>query len=359
VLLFGLLAPLLLLLAAAGTAFVLGRRALDGAENALVERRLEDSQVLAQLAANVVEAKLDYRLTLLENFARDRALRDGLTTRRGDANLLPVRVRAFRKRLEEQHAGGDDTTSLFCQLFLADRDGRIVAEDPPDESLHRDRWAWRDWFNGQGDRHGEEDKPHPISTTPHISQPYVYRGKAGERLVIALSVPVKAPQGDEVVGRLVGLLEVSELHNLMDGIGMHEKGGGFVLVDERRHLIYHGLHNDRVPDLLPRDRAPEALPADSPVFRPLPAGKVAGADGHYFDPIDHKEYLAGFAPLKKRDWRVIVQFDRATTLEPSRALARWMRFAGLAALILGGLFVVVLYWLLHRTLRPGEKPAGG
>src|SRR5262249_55467508 len=62
VLVFGFLVPLLLLLVSAVAAITFGRGAFEAAESALVQRKLESSEVTARLVANVLEDKLEDRL---------------------------------------------------------------------------------------------------------------------------------------------------------------------------------------------------------------------------------------------------------------------------------------------------------
>ncbi len=363
VFLFGLLAPLLLLLLMAAAAVGLGRSALNEAEDALVERQLKDNQVLAQLAASIIEARLDYRLGLLERFAGDPKLRKEMAAQAaqpGDIVEVQKRIEYIRRNLEDQQPASRDPDSLFFEIVLADRQGEIVAKYPPDETRNDSNWSWRGWFNGVEDKHADRKTHYPIGSQPHVSQPFIYRGKrgieGGDKLVLALSVPVKEFKGEEVVGRLVGFMKVRELHNLIDSVQISQKDGTFVLVNEHRHLLYHGLHNDEVLNRVPFEHAPEPLPGGLSVFKGL-NGQLTGGDAHFVDPLDHKEYLAGFAPLKTRDWRVIVQYNREETLQPSRHLARLMRYAGLVAASVAVLFVLGLYWLLQRTMRRAEKPA--
>ena len=365
VFLFGLLAPLLLLLVAAGAAIVMGRSALSDAEEALVKRQLKDNQVLARLAANSLEPKLDYRLGLLEKFAKeDRKLRQALTPLPTEEKpVYQERVAAFRKILDDQKPEDRDPDWLFFDLFVADRDGYIVAENPPDPKVHRsERWDWRDWFNGRGDKHVRGANEHfAISPAKHVSQPYVFRGNTtnvSNLLVIALSVPVLDPKGETVVGRLVGLVKIEQLNSQIDEIGLREENGCIVLVNERGLLIYHGLHNQKLPELMPRHQDPIALAADKYIIQPLDSGDASDAStGQYTDPLDDKVYLAASVTMKNHGWRILVQSERKATLQPSRDLAHWMRAVGLAAFIAAVLLILGLYVLLRKTMQRGENAA--
>ncbi len=117
-------------------------------------------------------------------------------------------------------------------------------------------------------------------------------------------------------------------------------------------MLFHGLHGQEVLRRLPRNADPEALPDDPAVFGP---NTRTGVATHYVDALDNQEYLAAYAAMKNRDWRVIVQYDREKTLAPSRDLAEWMRNVGVVALIGAVLFILGLFALLVKTLRRGEN----
>jgi serine/threonine protein kinase len=357
---FGLLVPTLMLLATAVLALSTGRSALHRAEDALVERRLEDSKVMAQMVANVVEARIDYRLGLLDDLLkRDNQLRLAMAAQPVNREQVRASLEAFRKRLDEQEAAkGELRNWLLFAVFVADRDGRIVTRNPHDGAVEGRNWSWRGWFNGEGDKHGHFGESFPISDKRHVSQPYVYRGQGGDDVdpvVIALSLPIRAVPDGPVLGRLVGVLKVKELHSALEGIGLRDRKGCIVLVNEQRHLLYHGLHGEEVLRRLPRDDDPQPLPYDPAVFGPN--NGATGVAANYVDALDNHEYLAAYATLKNRDWRVIVQYDRERTLAPSRDLAAWMRNVGVVALIGAVLFITLLFVLLVKTLRRGENAA--
>jgi hypothetical protein len=359
---FGLLVPMLMVVAAAVLAWTAGRSAMQRAERALIDRRLEDSKVLAQLAANVIETRIDYRLGMLQDFLeRDDKFREALASTPMDRKQLQMSLAGFRARISDQEAAkGKERYWLLFRVFAADIEGRVIGETPREDAGPGKDWSWRGWFNGESDKHGHVGKRFPISDQPFVSQPYVHRGQAGDgdnELVIAVSLPVRAGPNDAVVGRLVGLLKISELDRALRGIGLHHQKACLVLVNERRHLLFHGLHPEEVVNRLPRDDEPRPLPEDAAVFDPGSKPGAAGDTDHYVDAVDGREYLAGYATFKNRDWRVLAQYDREQTLAPSRDLAQWMRNVGVLALIGAVLFVLGLFVLLLQTLRRVEYAA--
>jgi len=121
-----------------------------------------------------------------------------------------------------------------------------------------------------------------------------------------------------------------------------------VLINEHGQYLLHKDKEAITPKYLQKTPS-----YSNPLFTKVLAGKEGSET--YKDPIDHKIYLAGFAPLKSIGWGALVQHDRRTVLEPigklKRDLARNFWIAMISAGILISAMWVALQWTLRRSAR--------
>jgi hypothetical protein len=343
--LFGFLAPLLLLLAMGTGGILLTRGAVERAEDMLTDRLLENDRTTARLVASILDDELDDRIDRIEPCARDKALGRLLRDNPGD--------RAGLTRLLLRHKPRDE--KMFHKWSLADRQGWMVADDPHDNpDLFKKRWAWRDWFNGEGHKWGQADASFPPLTRTHVSGPYQSR-EPGHPAIITISCPVPDPDGGPPVGVLVGSFHLEHLSRWLDKFGMdREKEAVVVLNHKRQYLLHRGE-----PVLPPPDRDPPA--EEGLVFTDLIDHRHEGKAPEHRDPLDpERAYLAGYAPLEgdsPSGWGVVVQHDRAEALQSIEDLRGWLRRFGLWALLsavglTSALWGMLIWRLRHEELAP-------
>jgi hypothetical protein len=354
VLVFGLIAPLLLLLTMAVNAFVLSREALAQSERAVTSQLRANSLINARLMANMVEQQLLDRVRLLSAHARDpelaRAVASGLPHQALHARLLALRR--------------EDNEDWFFKWMLADRGGRIVADEPQEPTIGSQdrRWCWRDWFNGAGHQAGRQYDWFPPVDRLHVSQPYVAPGSDEygnpEPLTVSISAPLRDPdQPSRVVGLLVASMHAEDLHRWLQGIEFHESNGFPVLVDDRLHCL---LHRDEAEVRRRIRQHPDSNPEPltGPLYESLLHRCLSGTLDDHVDPFDGKTYIAGYAPVGGFGWGVVVQHERGLALEPIEGLQAWMRSFGTTALVGTCLLTTGLWGWLVWTLRRGEEASG-
>jgi hypothetical protein len=359
VLVCGLLAPLLILLAMTGLAWWTGRQEIAGASEQLAQQLQESDRVGARLVANVVQDNLCDRIELLENF-RDERRRELLCLREGRAASG-----ALVDLLRELHERGKPHP-LFSQYAIADRDGYILAGYPfraeqlVDEKRGPRRYAYRDWFNGTGDKRDRMwDGFEPIRR-PHVSQPYVSRLPGEKRLCVNVSVPLREAKGGPVVGVLTGQIRVAELHSWLEGVEM--PGACVALFNERGHCLKHRESSATHP---PQDADPvdwrQRSAALAEILGPSPGDGLA----RYDDPVTGVACLAGYAPFPRHEgkpvlaWVALMQHDRKLALRPVADLERNLLFNCGLVLVVGGLLATGLWGWLVLTLRREERSATG
>jgi hypothetical protein len=345
---FGLVAPLLLLAGMSVSLQLLARESVSDAETALVKQAQTNDLVTAHLIANVLKEEFDDQADMLKRPARDRELRRLLQQTPVPHEQLCERLQAYApKPAGEPQEGGE---RWFTRLVLADARGRIVAEDPPKPELRdKPNWSWREWYNGERHHFGREAEHFPPTSRVWVSGPYVNQ-ETGEA-VVSLTYPVRGPDG-AALGLLLGVIRVERLSAWLGHVGLSQAHGSVLLLNRHRQVV---LHTGVGRLALPADRDPD--PAEGPLFERLGRGEDGVMTDHV-DPLDHKTYVAGFAPVPPSDdrqapwttgWGVVVQSDRAEVLGPIDGLRAWLHKAGLIALGAVGLLTSGLWaWLVWR-----------
>ncbi len=387
-LLFGLIAPLVLLLFMALAGLWWGHEAIDRSQRELTEQLLESDEVGARLVANVVQEHLEDRIALLDSYADLPALAEAT-----EAGRRP----ALEEFLLELMASSGRTRSRFSEATVSDRKGKILAlvkgkngtlavSDP--DQVRYPNYSWRDWFSGQGDRTYQEGVYYPPIAAMHLSDPYVSTSE--QNLFISISFPLRDPAAPDgpPVGVLEAAIKLDEIsHWLLD---VQMKNGHAVLLDRRRYCV---LHPDRkiLPhpgELPPRfdfsqleaqmraDRAAAGVSRDGSWLKArlggvfgfagtgplavlpwlyLPEDSVSGKLTDYRDPVDDTTYLAGYAQFSndKVGWVALVQHDRAAALRPTDELRGQMngiawKLLAAAGMVAGGLWAWLFWMLRHK-----------
>jgi predicted Ser/Thr protein kinase len=348
-LLFGLVAPVALLLAMLFAGILFGRQTVHDSEGALTRQLLNNDLVAAHLIANVVQEKLDDRARVLDRRARAPALARAVKQKETREQL-----RARLQRYKEA-----DQENFFFKWSLIDARGFLLADVIPEDELYGRCWAWRDWFNGTGNKLGREEEFFDPVRSLHVSQPYVSQGVDEQGrprpLCLSISCPVFDPDDPRAVAAvLVGTMHVHGLHDWLEGSGFDDTHAFPVLLNERRHCLLHPREESWKPR---RGANPEAF--DCPVFREVIDERRADTTDDHHDPLDGQTYLAAYVPVPKYGWGVVVQHDREAALQPVHDLrVRVRRFGLFAAAAMGALTSGLWVWLI-ASLRREERVTHG
>src|SRR5262249_10616346 len=145
--LFGLLAPLGLLVLLAILSSLLVRSSLQETEKQATAQALKGCETPARVLTNALKRQTSQRIDLLEKVAGIEAFRQALPTKRIDEPLsdsdehrakLETWLRDFVKREKI------DTRHFFSNILVADRRGWIIADSAGHTELYGTRWDYRD-----------------------------------------------------------------------------------------------------------------------------------------------------------------------------------------------------------------------
>ncbi len=382
--LLGLVLPVLLLLGIAPLAFEAMRDAVNTTQSSLTRRALESDVLSANLLAEGIKRDLDDRLTELEAIAADddlrRAVVDYASKPRDERKPLWDLLEDFKKRNDRRWTGLG--RSLDDSWFLQDVEGVQRWRDVISMTLDGN-FSFRDYFHGGGFHYTEGEVP--VGVLP-IRKRYVcvpYRGTTTKQYLIALSVPVFAPDDDSrVIGVLARSLSLSSLlldyekslrSQRADGVGRK-----FAIVDSRppsngkrewRLLAHDWMTKSNLDHLKPEgfeqlrllDVADEEVLSD---LEQLVQLTDSGEGRHefdrtrkYVDPISRMapetyggKWLAAFSPVGDTGWVAIVQERREVALQPVEELQARLLSWGMGAVLLGLGLVAGSWWMIVLLL---------
>jgi hypothetical protein len=352
-LLFGVLAPILLLCVMAAFSFWQGLTALDNSRQALTTQLLDSNRLSARMVANVIQEKVRVRMRLVEKEARREALVEA--ARKGDRAAL-------QKLLEDLHK--EQFSATVSRWTVADAQGNILACHPHDPTIIGKNFSWRDWFNGRGDQSDNKEDGYESAGRTHVSQPFI--GQTRQRkLLIGVSTPIFHPAAAkkddaprEIVGVLMSTIEVARLHEWL--IGVEIEHGCIVLLNERGHCL---LHEDAALEAIrpQADRNPPEFLGRSDLLRDLVVRRTARAEAEHVDPVNGRTYLAAGAPCPdgRIGWVAVVQHERAMALRPIEDLKAHLLLWGCLAFAVLGLLLSGLWGWLLWSMRRGERLAHG
>jgi len=343
---FGLIAPLVVMLALAGLTLWGADGAIQRSRRAMIEQLAGSDAVSARLAALVVEEEIFGRLELLKQRVTDPKLIDLLRAK----NQL-----GLRQLMADYGATAQSDRIKVMRWTIADHLGTTQANYPWEASVCNKNWAWRDWFNGQGDHHHEKDRPFPPIDEPHISQPFV--GKTNQRSKgLVLSAPVFEPSKDEqeaeprVLGVLAMTIELEKIENWLNSVQLND--GFSVLIDSRYHCLIHKEADHIQPRL---DQNPPTWPC--PTYEAMIKKGRSDTELSFKDPVDGKIYLAGYAAMPRIGWGVVVQHDRDRLLAQVAEDTYYVMKAGQVGFIAAGVLISALWGWQFWTLRKVQRIA--
>lgn len=374
-LLFGVLAPLLVLVLMLGGGSLAARQAVEKARAGLTAQLLDSDQITARLAARVLEEKLNDGVVMIEDFAtagsepRLAKLLGPLVSKRASGETLtPADLKPLYDWL------GTRSTWRRCRdyfrtLMVVDANGDVLARVDTGETANipksedqvayqKQNYAWRDWFNGLGDQHARKKERIPPIRTTHISHPYLGEQLNRGRKLVNISVPIHGPDG-ATIGVIIGHIDWDRLQHWLGELrvwmGEVRASGGFpVVVNDRGQCLTH-----RDPNLieLKAGEIPRAY-YDANWVKHV----NVGSDAEFRDPVTKQNQLAGFAaarPSEKsgQQWVVLIEHDPAAVLKPVTALKDRLMTIGLGIVVTIFFLIAGLWGWLVWTLRREERLA--
>jgi serine/threonine protein kinase len=397
--LLGLILPLLLLCGIAPLALEAMNDAVNTAQSNLTRRAMESDVLSANLLAESIKRELDDRLTELEGIAAveelQQAVIDYADKPRADRQPLLTLLDKLKGKSDQHRrwVGRSDDASWF----LLDASGYQRWRDPMSPTVDHN-WSHRDYFHGGGFDFPKDDVPVDVHAIRERNVSIAYRGTSTGRYVVALSVPVFAPNDDRrVIGVLARTLSLSSLlqdyekslrSQRSDGVGRK-----FAIVDSRSldgrrkwNLLAHdwmsdehlaAIKGDDIAKLQLIGVAPEAVIDDLEHFvqssRSGDPTYEYDRTRHYIDPVgqmDHATYggvwLAAFSTVGNTGWVAVVQERKDGALRAVEELQSRMLSSAIGAVVLVLALVAGSWWLIvivlsdrgFRWLRFGRRRHG-
>lgn len=381
--LLGLVLPLLLLGGIAPLALDAMNDAVDTAQSNLTRRAMESDVLSANLLAESIKRELDDRLIELESIASveelQQAVVDFATKPREEREPLMSlldRLKAKSDRHRQSVSRSDDAS-----WFLLDASGRQRWRAPKSKTLDLD-WSFRDYFHGGGFDFPPNDVPVDVGPIRERKVSIAYRGTSTGRYVVALSVPVFAPNDEmRVIGVLSRTLSLSSLlHDYQKSLRSQRSDGvgrKFAIVDSRAldgdrqwNLLAHDwLTDEHLAKLNAADMAQlSLLKVDSPdVIDDLEHFVENSRSGeptheydrtrHYIDPVSQMDaanyggvWLAAFSTVGDTGWVAVVQERKDAALRAVEELQSRMVSSAIGAVLVVLGLVAASWWMIVIVL---------
>lgn len=381
--LLGLILPLLLLCGIAPLALEAMNDAVNTAQSNLTRRAMESDVLSANLLAESIKRELDDRLTELEGIAAVEELQQAVVdyADKPQAERQPLLTLLNKlKAKSDQHrrwVGRSDDASWF----LLDASGYQRWRDPMSPTVDRN-WSHRDYFHGGGFDFPKDDVPVDVHAIRERNVSIAYRGTSTGRYVVALSVPVFAPNDEmRVIGVLARTLSLSSLlqdyekslrSQRSDGVGRK-----FAIVDSRAldgnrkwNLLAHDwMSDEHLAEIKADDIAKLQLIGVAPpvVIEDLEHFVQSSRSGeptyeydrtrHYIDPVGQMDsatyggvWLAAFSTVGDTGWVAVVQERKDGALRAVEELQSRMLSSAIGAVVLVLVLVAGSWWLIVIVL---------
>lgn len=385
---FGAIGPALLMLVVIWFAWRGFGAAVEKTNDALTARAYQTNRFMADSLADLTGLELDRRFRIVSYLAESETLREAMAAAvgpEGETTALleqladPTLARDQRRRLaDELH---DDPGRLALQTLLDERVGRYPIPETvgwfvtdargtqvarsPERPIIGLNFAWRTYFSGLPDDQPDDWRPKPGQhvTETHLSA--VYRSRATNRWILAISAPVYDLSPEPVFLGVVALMvEVGKFINF-EGENPRQYA---TLVDYRqgrnKGLI---LQHPRLESLL-RDRTDVtkeemlALRVELTTDPEHPGRLVDYVDPLCDIPMDQQDWLAEAAPVRMVDaprsqddcLMVVVQESHRGAIGATLAeLRRSLLHYGMTALAVVVLLMIGLWALAIRMFGQG------
>jgi eukaryotic-like serine/threonine-protein kinase len=399
-LLFGLVAPAVLMLIMIVVYFRAFGRAVDQAERMVIRQTYASNQFAAKFLAKSFEAELASYFEFVEREARQTALRDALAIASQSPQLAILDDYRLQpeQRIEEQERFLDDPTrepltdhlqdqldrmnenaspadAHFASLFVVSRRGTMIADAYPDRiatrSVGRD-FSWRTYFHGGPEDRGlvrSAELPEVITGT-HLSA--VFKSRTTERWKIAISTPILdlTTPDQPVLGVLALTIDVGDFAIFRS---QSETTDYFaVLIDNRpgeRHgtILQHPLFRKTPPaeDFKVSQQQLAGIQQGSFYAYRDPVADAPGGDAYVgrwiaaTQSVDLPKRGSTIGVNGRTDLLVLVQVHADIATAPVVQLGRRLTFEGLVAFTLI-VTAVAAMWLIviHILGVPGGRRSG-
>jgi serine/threonine protein kinase len=250
---FGGIAPAVMLLLFGVTVLIAGSLAFRNLSKQWAELTKANNPAAVKEVANEIEGLFNSAAKVVqeESAAVESALLTG-----NDSDASQKKVMELFDKYKEQ----DSPDELqIDRWFLADANGKCLANYgriPPSvggETIGVDQgsigldYAWRGWFNGDQDREPSvERRPQDLKNfrdrkgKTFVSQPYMRKGEK-PFLVVTVSCPVMAKNGEEPIGLLFAQWIQEEFFKKLKSVATERAKGGqdIVLVNDHGQIVFH------------------------------------------------------------------------------------------------------------------------
>lgn len=197
--------------------------------------REEGLRMSAKYAARMFASGVDVRWRILEGAAPHSDMILALT------NLNDVEdddlasdpnddLSSLKTWLDERKAEHQSAT-LAASWFLTDAGGRHIARSPPSQlgDLVGVKFAYRDYFHGDGRDYRPDGKVRQPITEPHRST--VFESKASDKLIVAFSVPVWSNATTNTSKKVIGVLAMTVELGKFTQLAQQDMSHGTVLIE--------------------------------------------------------------------------------------------------------------------------------
>lgn len=374
----------LMLLTFIGLGLWLGSSAVDKAREQLVQQILRDDLATAQVMANGLTALFRERIETLERFASDddavqlmRHMHRRLSaypgenptelfndTTHSDHQTASREREQLLRWLQEQYQQGGNrpfSTGMTVSVLVYEGEGPAAKcyhlarveedgapyhwQDYPD--FFQDNWAYRDWFNGEGNKADGQDRAYrPVGRT-HVSEPFDSKVE-GVGMCATINVPI-IDEGN-VIGVILTSIELEPFHEWLDEPFGEATADGDAcrdcfptIMDGRGHCFKH--------DAVSESRLENWRPFGEEFRQENPTLADRTILTSYHDPLDAETpYIASVAEFdpyagadpSRRKWKVIIQHNRQAAEQPIEELRSGLLSHGWTLL---GVFVAVIMLL--------------
>lgn len=216
---------------------------------------------------------------------------------------------------------------LVDRIFIADKEGTLLADYPPLPGVQGVNFAYRDWFQGVS----KEWKPYISETYQRAAEPRFN--------VVALAIPIKRTgsfsDDGEIFGILVLQIQLNHFWQWTQHIDVGP-GGAVYLVDQHGHIIAH-------PRLAPQE--PIQSVASASFMENLLQGnthiKIAR------DPLSQEEHLVAYEPIPPAAWVVVVSQPLDSAFQVAMKILRDNILFSLAMIGINVTLVLLLAHTMH------------
>ncbi len=368
-LIFGGLAPAVMLLAVGLIATIAGLVTLKNFENSWTATALDSNQAITDAIVEFTSARFEERMRVVEEAAADPQLREVICNdpQVGDEAALKALQGLFRRHRHSISRWGLSTSqALFINNWGhlgKQADDRVGI----DEGSNGKYFGWRGWYNGV-----EDFAPHPTTPpTPQesasfqarqgkvfVAQPYLRVGDQNF-LVVTISAPVSDVDGGPPAGVLSGSIYYDDfMHEVVSFVRSQERQQRHVIiVNDRHQIVYH----PRLEAAALQDPKSFKVPKleSCALFTAAFAGNFH--PGLNPDPIDGQACLmAGrVMPLSNgQRLAVFVAHDQRQALAGVWNLQSLVAVLGASLLVIGLVFLGTNSYALYWTLRQQRAASG-